>query len=73
MILINMDTPTEGLLHSQPNTQCYVNTRCLGAGDLYIAERCGISEGVFLYVWIGLCPTDILCNRVIGNFFFDEA
>jgi len=38
MILINMDTPTEGLLHSQPNTQCYVNTRCLGAGDLYIAE-----------------------------------
>ena len=39
MILVNPDIPTEGVLHTQPDTECYINTRFLGKGVLYVSER----------------------------------
>jgi len=38
MILVNPDIPTEGVLHTQPDTECYINTRFLGKGILYVSE-----------------------------------
>ncbi len=42
VILTSLPPPTEGIRHKQTSTQAHVKgrtNRCLGTGDLYVAER----------------------------------
>ena len=42
VILSTLPPPTEGIRHKQTNTKAHIqgkNSKCLGTGDLFVAER----------------------------------
>ena len=51
VVLSTLPPPTEGIRHKQTNTQAHIqgkNSKCLGTGDLFVAERFVVDLIVYL-------------------------